>query len=119
MTPRNPMAGSGALPPTDAQPPQPAYNATAQIAAMMEQWRHRIDDNFAKMKVREWCVQQAVEALKEGPPLMGQDDQGQQSFAVVALASDILAFISQPFSNIFVPDDTGPSGENVDGGREP
>jgi hypothetical protein len=58
----------------------------AQIAALVEQWRKQLDKQMTEMKLRQWCVEKAIEA-GHGP--------------IDVVAADLLKFVSAPFSEVF------------------
>jgi hypothetical protein len=62
----------------------------AQVAALVDQWRKQLDKQMTDMKLRQWCVEKAIEAKRRG-----------SARPVDELAADLLKFVSAPFSEVF------------------
>ena len=60
----------------------------AQVAALVAQWRKQLENTMAELKLRQWCVEQAIEA-------------GSPANVVSANADDLLKFITEPFAELF------------------
>lgn len=86
-----------------------------QVQALVEQWRKQIDKQMTEMGLRKYCVEQAIKSLtlegsapailmSDAAPLMSDaapTGSTNVKFAVVALAEEILEFVSAPFAEIF------------------
>lgn len=62
----------------------------AQLQAIFGKWTKDIDKKMTDMKLRQWCVEQAIKVEPKG-----------DGDAVVTLASDMMKFISDPFADVF------------------
>lgn len=60
----------------------------AQMAALVAQWRKQLENTMSELKLRQWCVEQAIEA-------------GSPANVVSANADDLLKFITEPFAELF------------------
>jgi hypothetical protein len=63
----------------------------AQVAAMAAQWRAHTIKQLDEMKLRQWCVEQAIKAYEFGTP-------GEENLSDIY--SGILKFIIAPFADI-------------------
>lgn len=66
-----------------------------QAIALATEWRKALEKQMAEMKVRQWCVEQAI---KQSGGMSRAEFQG--------IYTDILEFVSTPFSDIFKTDGT-------------
>ena len=67
-----------------------------QAIALANEWRKALEKHMAEMKVRQWCVEQAIElaaADKQSGGMSRAEFQG--------IYRDILEFISAPFADVF------------------
>ena len=60
----------------------------AQMAALVAQWRKQLENTMSELKLRQWCVEKAIEA-------------GSAANVVSANADDLLKFITEPFAELF------------------
>lgn len=58
---------------------------------MVEAWRKQLSQQMAELKLRQWCVEKAIEIA---PRLSGPHSFGQ-------LCEQILLFVSAPFADVF------------------
>jgi hypothetical protein len=65
----------------------------AQVQAMIEQWRRQLDKQMSELRLRQWCVEQVVKHL--------ENNHVQTSAEFIAIADEILKFISAPFAEVF------------------
>lgn len=78
-----------------------------QVQQMVIQWRNQLEKSMVDMKLRQWCVEQAIKAIDGagGRPayvVNGEiNEPGRVEFAVVRMAEDILKFITAPFAEVF------------------
>jgi hypothetical protein len=87
-------------------PPQPPLSREQadqadQMARFVERTRQTIEMAGEAIDLRKWCVEKAIEAAKGGHTAWPERDEhpGRPvhiQFAVVAIARDIHAFISEP-----------------------
>lgn len=75
----------------------------ALTQALLQQWQGRLAKQFEEMKLRQWCVEQAVKAIGE---ISRERRSGSAEFC--AIYSGILEFITQPFADVF----KGPSSDS-------
>ena len=84
----------------------------AQVQALMQTWHDALAKQMADMKLRQWCVEQAIKALggqSFPPPFVAHlPDEALRPAGevtrirgVVTLSEQILKFISAPFAEIF------------------
>jgi hypothetical protein len=65
----------------------------AQVQAMFEQWSEKWRRQLEDLKLRQWCVEQVVKHL--------ENNHVQTSAEFIAIADEILKFISAPFAEVF------------------
>lgn len=85
----------------------------AQVQALMQTWHEALVKQMADMKLRQWCVERAIESLGDHATawMTGGENPGPitVNFAVVSLSNEILKFITVPFAEIFTPPEAPPS----------
>ncbi len=64
-----------------------------QMVALADEWRKQLDRHMGEMKLRQWCVEQAG---KWG----GSPAELKQRY------TDIMEFVSKPFSEVFKSDES-------------
>ena len=94
-----------------------------QMLQMTQQWQDKLTKRFEELRLRQWCVERAIEAMKgwpAEPPMMATASVGDMErefktgeltyhdpeefdFPVVRLSLQILKFITAPFAETFAP----------------
>jgi hypothetical protein len=69
-----------------------------EMTVLVQQWQKRLEQQFTEMKLRQWCVEQAIKLCEAGAP--GAENYSQ-------IYQDLLKFISAPFAEIFNPPTPG------------
>jgi hypothetical protein len=64
----------------------------AQVQSLMQNWRDALAKQMDEMRVRQWCVEQAIKVCEAGAP--GCTD-------VYEIYDRILKFITAPFAETF------------------
>ena len=89
-----------------------------QILQMTQQWQDHLTKRFEELRLRQWCVEKAIEAMKgwpAEPPMMAgalpsevkvvgeltYHEPEEFDFPVVRLSRQILKFITAPFAETF------------------
>ncbi len=65
-----------------------------QMQAMVESWRQKLQKDLAELRLRQWCVEKAIEIA---PRLNKPANFGE-------LCEMILKFVSAPFEDVFKDD---------------
>jgi hypothetical protein len=74
----------------------------AQVQAMVESWRKKLAADLDAMKLRQWCVEKAIESVNSGGERFIQERDGVTVvYDVPTLAAALLAFITAPFADTF------------------